>query len=109
MSEVSLLPGNAGQIGGHHPVLVVGFSARSLAEAVNATGLPVFAVDHFGDADLREVSCWVETIRVWHSGQDAKRALERILAVPSAGAEQLASACVGGGGVHWTHPIHLTL
>lgn len=82
------------------PLIVVGFSARALAEAVADAGWTPIIVDHFSDQDSRQLSAASIQIRQW--GVGAQEVVNHLLGLPAV-ALQPASACVllGGGTENW--------
>lgn len=72
MIEVSPQYHKADQIGGNLPIYALGFSVRSLAEAASQAGLTVYAADHFGDHDLREIVSQYQPVSPWRPPQVAK-------------------------------------
>ncbi|MCR9295190.1 MAG: hypothetical protein NXI32_20925 [bacterium] len=73
MIEVSLPPGKACHLGGESPLLLCGFTVRALAEAACAANYRVYAIDHFGDQDLRELADGLRVAAAWQKSPGPER------------------------------------
>ncbi len=86
-----------------HPI-VVGFSVRSLAEAVVALGYSPVAVDHFTDHDCRELSLEAYQIVSWGDGTPQIDELVRQFGARSDNAART-PVLLGGGTENWPELI----
>lgn len=85
--------------------IVVGFSARALAEATAAANSPPLVVDHFADHDCRQAAEHVVRINPW--GGNVLNGSEFITELLAVGARPQSQVLLAGGTENWPELVEL--